>query len=302
MAFKVTVPGSTSNLGSGFDTFGLALRIYLQVTVEETDGELVIETYGAGAEDLPADRNNLVFRAMERLCDQAGAAVPAVELSMRNDIPLSRGLGSSGAAIIAGLVCGRELAASRISDEELLKLATELEGHAENVAASLFGGLTVNCVTEQQVISHKVAADEALQVVLMIPRIAISTNAARKVLPANIPHSNAVFNIQRSALLAHAFLTRDYDALRTAMQDKIHQPYRQSLIPGYEQFEQTAYDYGALGFCISGSGSTMLCFSQKNTAPLTRALRHKALEQNLDMAVRVTQVENRGAEVTACVQ
>ena len=298
MNFKVKVPGSTSNLGSGFDTFGLALGLYLEVMVEQTGNGLSIEATGIDSDKIPTDETNLIYRAMMAIFSRARCEIPDILLSIRNEIPLSRGLGSSGAATIAGLVCGNVLSAAALTNDDLLQLAAELEGHVENAAASLLGGFSVNCVEVKRVISQKVPADEDLKVVLIIPGVAISTNEARKVLPEKIPHSDAVFNVQRSALLTHCLMSRDYRLLKTAMQDKIHQPFRRSLVPGYERFEQTAYENGALGFCISGSGSAMLCFTQVSTEGLETALRERALEQNLRVKVQLTGVENEGTTVT----
>ena len=293
---KVKVPASTSNLGSGFDTFGLALNIYLTVEMQLSDA-LRIEYTGEGADDMVLDETNLVYKTAALLFEKAGQPVPPLSLKIENPIPLSRGLGSSGAAIIAGLVCANTFLVNRFSDRELLKMATSLEGHPENVAASLFGGLTINCVDEEEVVSAKVAIKSPLKLVLLIPALTISTSEARKVLPELVSHKEAVYNVQRSAMLSHVLINNDFKLLREALQDKLHQPFRKQLIPGYDEFESVAYENGALGVCISGSGSTILSFVIEDEERLQTAWLVKAVELNLEGKVQVVQIENLGVKV-----
>ena len=234
---KVKVPASTSNLGAGFDTFGLALQLYLTVEMDIIPMGLQISNSGEGISEIPNDENNLVVKAFKKLFQSTGNKLPGLRIKTNNDIPLQRGLGSSATAIIAGLICASELAGKKLEKNEILSIATDMEGHPDNVAACLYGGLTISCVDNGTILTRKIAVDESLNCVLMIPSDTISTKSAREVLPETVSHQDAVFNLQRSALLTEAFMSRNYEILSIAMKDKLHQPFRKHLIPGYDELE-----------------------------------------------------------------
>ncbi len=295
---KVRVPASTSNLGSGFDCFGLALKMYLTVEMELSRGALEISAVGEGSAEIPKDERNLIYQSAQKIFKKIGRPLPGLQIKIDNHIPLFRGLGSSGAATVAGLVGASQLCGANLSDEEILNLANEIEGHPENAAASLRGGLTINCVTDGWVLSKKIFVDEALRAVMVIPELKISTPEARTVLPQTVTRENAVFNLQRSALLAHSFITRDYTTLKTAMQDRLHQPYRKRLIPGYDAFETAGYQNGALGVCISGSGSAILGIVESTDQKLQHAWQALADQLNVPAQVLITEFENQGAEIS----
>lgn len=291
---KVRVPASTSNLGSGFDCFGLALKLYLTVEMELIRHGLEVSVFGEGSSRIAIGKKNLIFKSVQRLYQEIGARPRGFRIRIDNAIPLFRGLGSSGAATIAGLVCASRLANANLDQRRLLSIANKIEGHPENASASLFGGFTINCVENGVVISKKVAVPENLTTVLLVPESAVSTHKARGVLPKAIPHEDAVFNLQRSALLAHAFVSGEYDSLREAMQDRLHQPFRKRLIPCFTEFETVGYQHDALGVCISGSGSAILGLTLADGSNLKKAWQEKAEE--LRFAARVLQlgVENSG--------
>lgn len=296
---EIQVPASTSNLGAGFDCFGLALKLYLTVEIQTRDRRGVeIALNGEGAADLPTGNSNLIYRAFSRLYQELGQKPPGVRLRVVNEIPLFRGLGSSGAATVAGLLGAAELAAASVSTQDLLRLATELEGHPENAAASLLGGLTLNCVEGKNVLCQKITVDESLRAVVLVPQARVPTHEARRVLPKQVPHADAVFNLQRSAFLAHAFTTRNYAHVRTAMQDRLHQPYRKALLPEYDAFERSGYDFGALGVCVSGSGSTILALTERDRAERVRAgWQEQARKLGIAAEARTLEMDNQGAQV-----
>lgn len=293
---KIRVPGSTSNLGSGFDTVGLALRFYLTVEIEIADA-LEIEVSGEGREEIATDVTNAVNHAAATLYRKLNLSVPTLKIFIDNNIPLARGLGSSGAATVAGLLAASRLSGAQVTNAEILNLARELEGHPENAAASLLGGLTINCLNEGRVISHKLYVEDTLQAILLLPENKISTQDARRVLPADVPHGDAVFNVQRSALLVNAFMSRSYSHLRLAMQDRLHQPFRKHLIPHYDVFETAAYENGAAGVCISGSGSAILALAaQPQDVNVQQAWQAQVDEKKVDARVAAVEIENGGAE------
>ena len=169
-----------------------------------------------------------------------------------------------------------------------------MEGHPDNVAACLYGGLTISCVDTDKILTRKIAVDESLKCVLMIPNDTISTKSARQVLPETVSHRDAVFNLQRSALLTEAFMSKNYEILSIAMKDKLHQPFRKHLIPEYDEFEKAGYENGALGVCISGSGSSILGFSVIESGRLRKAWQEKTEELNIQAKVVKTRCDNTG--------
>lgn len=296
MTLRVKVPASTSNLGSGFDCFGLALQLYLTVTFKALSNGYEISVAGEGSASLPNDKSNLVVKSAARLYDSLGLPMPGLRMKIENEIPISRGLGSSGAAIVAGLIAARKLIDESVTEAHLLSLAAELEGHPENAAASLLGGLTINCTEAGRIEYRRIPVEGEIEAVILVPKLAVSTAEARRLLPLTVAHQDAVFNLQRSAFLTHAFVTKDYDALRYAMQDRLHQPYRKTLFPYYDRFESIGYENGALGICISGSGSAILSLT-KDCERLKVCWQNCIKTLGMDACVLALGVDNEGARV-----
>ncbi len=292
---KIQVPASTSNLGSGFDSIGMALQLYLFVEMRVIPQGLQIFISGEGCSDIPTNEDNLIYKSAQTFYKKIGKDVPGLEIKIETQIPLFRGLGSSGAATVAGIMCASKLSNTELSAPEILSLVNEIEGHPENAASSLFGGLTINCVENGKVITRKVEVDEKIKTVLLIPDLTISTNKARSELPDTVPHQDAVFNLQRSAMLVYAFISRDYDILKTAMQDKLHQPFRGKSIAGYHEFEKAGYQNGALGVYISGSGSTIAGLTKGDGKQLQNSWITKSRELNIKARVLIAEIEKQGA-------
>ena len=230
---KITtrVPATVANLGSGFDCLGLAVGLYLDVTLEVDGDREGMEISGEGADRLPNGRSNLVRRAIARYADTLGQPLPPFWLSMRNRIPTSGGLGGSASAIVAGLLLANELLGRRLAAPELLELATEIEGHPDNVAPALQGGLILATRDEGRVISLKVPVPPALHSVVFVPDFAMPTAEARRILPRLVSRGQAIFNLGRAATLVAAMYSGRVDLLRVATQDQLHQPYRQQMFP-----------------------------------------------------------------------
>jgi len=258
---RVRVPASTANLGAGFDALGMALGLYNEIEVElggAGDGlRLVIE--GEGAERLQAlGAQNLAARAVTGTLAHLGVPPAGIAVRMLNRIPLSRGLGSSSAAVVGGVAGAAALAGASLSAEELLDLALPLEGHPDNIAPALLGGLTVATLVEGRVRCVKLPVPEPLQALAVIPAFHLSTVKARKALPAMVPRADAVFNVGRAALLLAALQAGRLDLLREATQDRLHQPYRAPLIPGMADALAEGERAGALACFLSGAGPTLL--------------------------------------------
>jgi homoserine kinase len=256
----VRVPASTANLGPGFDAFAAALGLRLELEVVET-GEFGVVT----DLDVPRDRSNLLVRAFERL-----ARADGFEFRVRSDIPLIGGLGSSAAAIVAGLVAADHLFEL---DADVLSLASELEGHPDNVAAAVHGGFVV-CADGRVT---RVDAPVSLEAVLVVPDESVSTSEARAALPRSVPLADATFNVAHGALLALGLANGDLDLISRGLADRLHQPHRASLFPRSAHVIEHAREYGALGATLSGAGPTVLVWCQfDQTAGVMDRLRREA--------------------------
>ena len=264
--FTVSVPATTANLGPGFDCLGLALDLWNRVTVSPS-ADLQVSVSGEGAGQLPAASHNLVHRSAAHTARELGAELPFMRLETNNGIPITRGLGSSAAAAIAGILIADRLAGGLLSRERQLALAAEVEGHADNAAPAIWGGA---CLTVTGSDGHNVvrplAFPHGLTCVLLIPDVTMSTKEARSVLPRRVPRADAVFNVGRTALLVNALNTAAWADLRLATEDRLHQPQRGELMPATTPLIHAAVDAGAYGAFLSGAGPTVLAFAPPDRA------------------------------------
>jgi len=261
----VRAPASAANLGPGFDTLGLALALHNELRFTPAPGEPSVTIRGEGEGQLDTGPGNLVCRAMRRLYAEVGRQGPPVCLELVNRIPLSRGLGSSSAAIVGGLVGANALLGSPLEREALLALAVEMEGHPDNVTPALLGGLQVTASDDSGVCHLRVEPPRGLAVVICIPDVQVSTETARRALPQQYSREDAVFNLGRVAILVASMALGKLEHLRSGMEDRIHQPYRAPLIPGFGAAVDGAIQAGAAGACLSGSGSTILALVDGRT-------------------------------------
>jgi len=294
---RLKIPCSTSNIGPGFDTLGLALNRYLYLTVTDAQ-QTTIAVEGNGKEHITTDESNLVFCAMKTTAQKLGKELPAFHLHIKNEIPAYGGLGGSGAAIAGGVFLANELLNGNLSQNEMLNIAVEIEGHPDNVSAALFGGLTINCFNaERKVHCRSVKIEKPLSIITCSPHFQVQTKQARKILPQQISLKDAVTNIENVASLVSAFICGDFEALRYSTGDRLHEQHRATLIPGYNEVKKSALEAGALSFNISGAGPTVFAFALKNEKEIGEAMK-RAFEKNGQMAtVEVMKVENEGAEV-----
>ena len=258
----VKVPATTANLGPGFDVLGMALNLYNTVVLEEMDGDCqLIEVKGEGEALLPRDNSNLAARAASSLLFSAGYSNHGYKLYLENQIPLMSGLGSSAAAIIGGLVSANILAGSPFSDQDILKMAIEIEGHPDNVAAALLGGVVIVTNGEESYMYTRLIPKEGLRITAVVPDFNVSTADARSVLPKQVPLQDAVYNLGRIALLVTALREGDWELLRVALHDRLHQPYRCQLVPGLIDAFEAALESGAYGAFLSGAGPTVIALT-----------------------------------------
>jgi len=258
----VEVPATTANLGPGFDVLGMALSLYNTVELEESfDSDFQIEIMGEGAGSLPQNSENLVFRTVKYFFQKVAYDCPGWKLRLTNHIPLSRGLGSSAAAIVGALVAANAIAGNPFSQEEILQEAVHLEGHPDNVAAALLGGVVAVLQESSSCFYTRFAPHEGLKVIAAVPDFELPTSKARSVLPEKVSLKDAVFNLGHLALLLSALRDGNWKLLSIAVRDQLHQPYRAFLIPGFEDVIDAAYSAGAYGAFLSGAGPTIVALA-----------------------------------------
>lgn len=293
MRFNVRVPASSANLGSGFDTLAVALNLFTELEVESASDGIDID----GGPDLGGG-DNLILHGLRVAAEAAGKPVPPCRIHVTSDIPVARGLGSSATALVGGLVAGNRLVDYALSDQQLFEIATEIEGHGDNVSASLFGGVTLSLISDRGVVFRRVPVNGDLQVVVFIPDEQAFTVDARAVVPELIPRRDTVRNLGRCALLVHALIQGDFDALSEAMRDSLHQPYRASLFPHVEPMIGAAVEAGAHGACLSGAGPSVLSFvGAENASGVRDALAQVAQECDVSGSTRLLGIEYEGAVV-----
>lgn len=259
---KIRVPATSANLGPGFDCLGLALDLWNEISFEEA-GQLKYRASGEGAEKLNKGSRNLLTKSYARLFEVCGRKMNGVHIEARNDIPMSSGLGSSAAAIVAGIFGANEMLGRPMNMNDLLKLATEAEGHPDNVAPALLGGLVVSVMKHDEVITRRYEIS-ALTAVVVKPDVEWLTKTARAVLPKSVSRADAVHNIGRAALVVDALRNGDLDLLQHVMEDRIHQPYRLRHISGGMAAYKCAKKHGATA--LSGAGPSIIVFTQPSQA------------------------------------
>jgi homoserine kinase len=297
MSCKIVVPASSANLGPGFDTMAIALARYMTVTVEHGDGG----SHNAQESELSGGGDMVRF-AMEYLARSIGRELPSARVQSSSDIPVARGMGSSAAALIAGMLAGNYLLDDPLGQDELLNLANHIEGHADNLAAALYGGAVLAVPRETSPLTVQLPVNLDLKAVVMIPEQIGFTTDARAVVPKKLDRSDAVFNSSRCALLVHAFERGDGTLLSEAMRDRWHQPYRAALYSYMDTVIDAALKAGAYGASLSGSGPTLLALVDPVVADsVAEAMRNAAYEQELESVTDVVDIDMSGAQMFVTV-
>lgn len=258
---NIRIPATSANLGAGFDALGLALTYYNYVEMEESD---VIDISSADNIKIPQDENNLIYISAKDLYNVCGKKLQGLKIVQTNNIPMARGLGSSSACIIAGLVGANTMLGNPLTKDDLVDLAAQIEGHPDNTAPALLGGIVTAVFDGKKVHWVKQEVFTKLKFVAIIPDFELKTEKARACLPKEIPHKDAVYNLSRAALFSASLLTGKFENLRTAVHDRLHQPYRMSLIPNAREVFDIAYNHGAYGVYLSGAGPTIMAIVDEN--------------------------------------
>jgi homoserine kinase len=301
----VEVPATSANLGAGYDCLGVALGLFNRVEVEVrgwSRGEIELAVEGEGVGELAADRSNRCVLGIEAALREVRGEIPegvGWRVEMRNEIPLARGLGSSAAATVAGLVAGNSLLGEPLTSADILRLATAIEGHPDNAAAAVHGGFTVCAVTEDGIESLRFDAPRDLRAVLFIPDLRLATDDMRAALPAKVPLADAVANLGRVAIGVAGMAMGRFDLLRVMTVDRLHEQYRAKAYPQLPQFVDAARQAGAIGACLSGAGSTILAFSDsvRTITRIEAAFAAAAADTDLTGRTAVVSPRNLGAHV-----
>ncbi len=295
MKIIIRAPATSANLGPGFDTLGLALDLWNETTIT-SEKEFSVQVTGEGAGRLASGKNNLLVRAAQRVAERVGKSLPPFHAECVNRIPLSSGMGSSSAAILTGLLAGNALLENPFSREEILNLACEMEGHPDNVAPAMMGGLVVSTVEDGKVIARKILVEVNVHVTIVLPNFYLPTKQARAALPKKVSMRNAIHNISRTALIVEAFRNGDLDLLGKVMTDKLHQPYRLKLIPGAASAMEAAKEAGASAVALSGAGPSVIAFST-GEAGIGESMKRAFEAAGVEARIFRLGVASRGAEI-----
>ena len=293
---EVKVPATVANLGPGFDCLGMAVDIWNSVIIKI--GKEKINIDGFGSNSLPKDHSNLVYISISKVFEQLQYPIPNLTIKCNNVIPIQKGLGSSAASIIAGLLVGNSLCDNQLNDDELLQLATELEGHSDNVAAALLGGCQIVVKNKAGIIlNSQIPISSSFKLIIFVPDQTTSTDKSRMILPNKIKLKDAVFNISRTALLVNSLNNNIIEGLQLATEDQIHQPYRLKLLPGIENIIKTSIDSGAKCSFLCGSGPSIMSIAKSNVTKISKNILQVASQSNIPGHIIISKPTDLGAHL-----
>ena len=269
MKVNVKTPATIANLGPGFDSFGLAIPIYNIISLEETvlpgsgiQINIINEKNNEETDlaDVPVDKNNIVYKAIELLYNFIGQSPNELKITIKTQIPISRGLGSSASVIVGGLIAANELLGRPADEKVLMSIATEIEGHPDNITPAFLGGITISSWEEDGSVVHKqLPWNDEWKLMVCVPDYELNTEISRSVLPKEVPMKDAVFNLKRTAMFVHALHTKDEELLKLSLLDKLHQPYREKIVPGLAEIKNNLkHVNGVLGTILCGAGPSIL--------------------------------------------
>jgi len=297
--WRAVVPATSANLGCAFDCGGLALKIYLKALfVPSGTADLSLEYRGKTPERFPLDSSNLVLQALRFAAEKLDAPAPTGHVLVESEIPISVGLGSSAAAVVAGLLLGAQYAGGKATPEQILRWAEEIEGHIDNAAAAYYGGLVLALSNNvEHVRALKTNFPESIRLVIVTPAITVPTHEARQALPKSYDRTEVLHTLQRTSLLAATCFSGRFDLFPALFDDRLHQPYRQELVPGMDRCLQLQRA-GLLGVAISGSGSSVIAFAAQDELAIAEELQKIFAEEGLQSEALFTTADNNGAGVT----
>lgn len=290
---EITVPATTANIGPGFDCLGMALNLYANIKFEEINKGLIIE----GCQPEYQNENNLIYQSMLKTFEKIGYKHKGMKIIINNDIPISRGLGSSAACILAGVIGANEIAKGRLTKLNILELATQIEGHPDNITPALFGGMVVSVYENNKVYFSKIPLNNNLDFYALIPDFTLSTSESRLVLPKQIPFEDATFNIGRVALMIASLINGDLDLLSISIKDKLHQKYRSALICEYNTIMDRFDNLQIKGAFLSGAGPTIIAITDRGNTAAESAIINMVQNLKGDWTFKKLCAETDGAVV-----
>ncbi len=307
MKVSVKVPATTANIGPGFDCLGLALPIYNVITIEETvipnsgvEINIISDFEDSETMSIPLDENNIAYKAIEILYNSIGQTPSELKITINSKIPIAKGLGSSASVIVGSLIAANEMLGCPADEAALLSIATEVEGHPDNIVPAFLGGLTMASQEEDNSIFYrKIEFPEEWTLTVCVPDYELSTNISRSVIPSEIPLKDVEFNISRMAMFIEALHTKDTELMKKALEDKIHQPYRKKLVPGFYEIENALKnENNILGCVLSGAGPSILIIGKDNNLEKAKQIvSEKWLNLNVDSIIYTLPIEKNGAFV-----
>jgi len=294
----IRIPASTGNLGSGFDVLGLAVQLYRHVEVERLQSLRCRIHYTGIEEEKITASNSLMVRTVRKVLKSRGIKAPGFSLTIRNNIPMRRGLGSSGVSILAGVIAANYLGRLNLTEKEILSIAIQIEGPPDNINSSLVGGLTASLVIEDGTVEFRRCRFPAeLRPIFTIPDIHVSTRRARKILPKRYTLKQVIYNLQRVSLFFEAVRTKDYELLSLLFKDRLHQPYRMRLVPGQSEVLNLPAENGLIGTFISGSGSTVCALAVDNFSEIGTMIADIFSSHNVETQTIISKADNSGTKI-----
>ena len=294
---KVKIPASSANMGAGFDALGVALNLYSRLEVEETTGGLEINTLNA-AGFVPKDETNLIYKAMSMFFKCVGYRPEGIKITQESGIPMTRGLGSSSACIIGGMLAANVLSGRTLSYAEILNLASQMEGHPDNAAPALYGGFCTSFFDGETVFTKSIKLNPKYRFAVMIPDYFVATKKSRGVLPENVPLHDASFNIAHASLFQAALVNGDSELLKEAVKDRLHQQYRKAYIDSFDEIFEKTYEAGSRATYLSGSGPTIISILDGGYAKFNAEMKEYFRENSHKWDCMILSVDNVGAVVS----
>lgn len=294
---NIKVPATTANLGPGFDCLGLALGLYNEFEFRQIDSGLEILVEGEATDIIPRDEHNLIVQSALVLCHKVGRELPPMRIVQKNYVPAASGMGSSSTAVIAGLLGANALLETHLSKQDILEIATEIEGHPDNVAPALFGGLVLVPMGMSPLHVEKFDV-QPFEVVVTLPEFELLTADARAALPKMVSYQDAIFNLARTPLVIRALEQGNYVKLGIAMEDKLHQPYRMALVPGMSEAFTAARKAGAAAVAVSGAGPSVIAFAPQNHVAIGLAVQQAFAKAGLNSRYWILPLDTTGSLVT----
>lgn len=305
MGVRVRIPATTANLGPGFDAFGMALSLYNILEVNWGNGGLQISATGNGAHLVPNDETNTAYLAIKEVFTKTGKEILLQErgltMTIHNQVPVTRGLGSSATAIVGGLWAGNELLGFPLAERELVEMAVQMEGHPDNVTSAIYGGIVVSGTLNHSVYVRRFSPPPGMKCVLAVPEFQLATRTSRNVLPPAVPYADAIHNLNRASLMVAALADGDLHMFCSLMEDRLHEPYRMPLIPGSKEAIAGARRVGALAAVLSGSGPSLIAFCDSHAESIGEAMREGFRNMGVEAEIYLLTPVEQGVASLSCI-